>query len=220
MVTIGPLIFLGLLGVTFHIGANSVRPAATIRPISGPEHSRFESDTNTIPGMETPASGAVLRRGRTWDASEGTFQAVEPACSGPRVQRRGTWDMSGDYVTVPHSAGRTITASCSTGQDMVAGGKRESSGINNPSSNLDDATVSRQDSPMVHTIVDSVVKAEPNPSASLEPLRGSLRKSRRQSLRSVWTAGPPTTVANPQQVKLLFRCCFWVPLGSYIPSRV
>ena len=109
MVTIGPLIFLGLLGVTFHIGANSVRPAATIRPISGPEHSRFESDTNTIPGMETPASGAVLRRGRTWDASEGTFQAVEPACSGPRVQRRRTWDMSGDYVTVPHSAGRTIT---------------------------------------------------------------------------------------------------------------
>ena len=188
------------------MGVNSVRPAAPIPPISGPEHSRFKSDTNAIPAMETPTSGAVLQRRRTSDASQGMSQSVEPPFSLPRLQGRRTWGTSEDNITVSHSEGCTITASGSIGQDIVASGKRESSGINNPSSNLDVATVSLQDSPMVHTIVDGVVKPEPNPSASLEPLWGSLGKSRRQSYRSVWKTGPPTTEADPQQVKVLFMC--------------
>ena len=205
MVTFGPLIFLALLAVTFHIGANSVRPAATIEPITRPDHSRSESDTSTIPAMKTPTSGAVLPTRRTSDASEGTFQAVEPPCSGPRVQRGRSWGTSEDNIAVSHSEGPTERVSGLTGPDNAARRKRESPGTNKPSSSLNDVSVSRHDNPMVHTIKNSGVELESNPSTSGGPVEGSLRISRWQSFRSVWKAGPPKLVADPQQVKPIFR---------------
>ncbi|CAM9095530.1 unnamed protein product, partial [Laminaria digitata] len=67
MVTIGPLIFLGLLVVTFHIGARSrpVRPVATDAPISRNRRGGTQPAIGALQTTEPPTSGLALGKGRT-----------------------------------------------------------------------------------------------------------------------------------------------------------
>lgn len=208
MVTIGPLIFLGLLGVTFHIGARPMRPHAAVGPI--PRHGRgiHEPDTNITQTLETPTSGPALGRGRTWDVSEDTVQAVERLRSGTEIQGGRNLGPSEDSIALSCSEGTARRPGVPTGHDGEARGERQSS----------DAAINGQDSPMVHTCVEGVVEPITNPFASLAPVEGSRKKFR--LLRNVWQAGPDNG-AHPEHVsKVALPMSACVSLASYIPRHV
>ena len=230
MVTIGPLIVLGLLGVTFKIGARPLRPVATGVPISRQASGRSQPGRNNVQAMEPPTPGPVLPRARTSiTSSQDAFQAREPPRSGPVFRGHQTSAASDDNLTWSRSerltrragfgAGRQRTAAVNSEDSIVlsrngrsttagafadnhrpAGTMWKSSVTHRPPENSEEATVDGQNSAMVHTRGEGELEAPPDRPAGLT--EESLGKSQR-SMRNVWIAGTGNE-AHPEQVKQNF----------------
>lgn len=229
MVTIGPLIVLGLLGVTFNIGARPLRPLATDAPIRREASGGSRSGRNGLPTTEPLRSGPILRRARPSNtSSQDALEAIEPPMSGPMLRKHRTSAASNDTLALSRSersivragswSGQQRTAAVSSENPVVlsrnvrptaaglftdkhrpAGGELASSVTQSPPETSDDATVDVQNSAMVHTRGEDELEAVQDCSATPGPKERSLGKHQR-SFRNVWIAGPGND-GDPEQVK-------------------
>lgn len=103
MVTIGPLVVLGLLGVTFYIGARPMTPVATNVPIIRQAHSRSQPDLTVLETANNLRSGPGLQRAQTSDTpSEDALQTMNLSNSGAGLQRsRRSGRLDGTVVVSP-----------------------------------------------------------------------------------------------------------------------
>lgn len=104
MVTIGPVVVLGLLGVTFHIGARPVPPVATNVPIIRQLHSRSQSDLDLLEPVDHPRSESGLQTARTLNTpSEDALQSIPLSNSGAGLQRnRRSGRLDGTVAVSPN----------------------------------------------------------------------------------------------------------------------
>lgn len=144
MVTIGPLIVLGVLGVTFRIGARPVAPIETDIPTIPAARSRPQSVANVLQTDGTLVSDPALHATNTTDgfSSPDASQVLELPRFGPALQRGRISEGSGDTMTLSRSEHPTTTATSFAGQHQSTGGERES---------LDGATASINDTETEHT---------------------------------------------------------------------
>lgn len=139
MVTIGPLIVLGLLGVTFYIGARAVTPVATDLPTIPVARSRPQSATNVLQITERLGSDPVMLGENTSGSpsSPNASQVMELPRFGPVLQRGRLSGGSGDAMTLSRSEHPTTRTTNVADQHRSTGGERESS---------DGGTVNHRDS--------------------------------------------------------------------------
>lgn len=186
MVTIGPLIVLGLLGATFHIGVRKIRPVASNLPIRPQAGSRSQSDTNVLQMAERLGSDPVLHRENISDSPscQDVSHVMELPRFGPVLQRGRHSGGSGDTMTLSRSEHPTTIASYFAGQPRSADGDRES---------LGGGTANHEDSATEPT------RGLVRPSTSLVSEDISLGETQ-PSLGSVAGAGTGNQ-ANPEEVE-------------------
>lgn len=212
MVTIGPLVVLGLLGLTFHVGARPASPVATPEPMSRKDHSR-SYDTNVLQAIELSPSE---RSGRQNTSSSQTIELPPP--SRPVLTRgrpsrifNTSEDTIGLSLSEHHPVVRTQSTSrcehppsaCDLAAQPRTTGGRQSSSLSTLHANMDDASEIERDLSIMRTSSEVGGEAVSKRSSSFGSVVRSMGK-RQPSLRSVWKAGPGNK-ADPDQVK---RSCY------------
>ena len=153
VVTIGPLFVLGLLGVTFYIGARLATPVeANVLPIPQ-ARSTYPSDTSVLPTVEPLTPRPALQAVKTSGISAGdTAEEVGLSTFGPAPQSGRASGGAGDSMAVSTSSIRETRAGAFAGQQHLPAGRvEESSGTNIPPASLHDTTINRQNKAMGHT---------------------------------------------------------------------
>ena len=177
MVTIGPLVVLGVLAATFHVGARLVtsREAGVLTFPQAPTVS--QPDNNLFTTMELLTPTPALSRSRTSEISTEEFSRVTEAPRfGSNIHRDRSSGGSGDSIALPRGKIRTSRAGASVGQHRPAGREPQLSAISSPSASLKDATANSQDSAMGDTTRD-----EAGSSAPPVPERSSLGNPQRSA---------------------------------------
>lgn len=194
MVTIGPLIVLGILGVTFRIGARLV---ATLEPevLTVPQTPTIhQSDNNACAALESLTPTPVLQRARTSEMFTEDFPRVmELPRFGPALKTGRSSGGSEDSIALSRSQIPTSRAGASVRHHRPAGLEMQLSGMSSSSASLHDATVNRQNGPIGHTVQD-----EAGYSAPPTHERPSLGTPQRSPLRTFDTG--TGTEADPEQV--------------------
>lgn len=146
MVTIGPLIVLGLLGVTFYIGARLATPVKDNKLSTPQARSANQSDINVLPTLDPLTPTSVLQRESTSDISmNDNFQVVELPRFRSALQRDRTSGDSGDTIALSRNKTATTSADSYTGQPRPAGRELEPSTTTSLPTGLHDAAVDLQD---------------------------------------------------------------------------
>lgn len=203
MVTIGPLVVLALLGVTFHIGARPVRPEAINVPTTTPTYNISQSDTNLDRATDVDGTVSVLQKARTSDtSSEEASQVVVLPRFGSALQRSRHNQGSGDAIMWSRTADLASKAGAFVEQNRPARGETKSSDTNDPAASFDGTTVDHQDRTVGH------FDEAPSP-ASPVPKRRPFVKSL-HSLRSLLDTGTgheadPDKVFNKYSISM-FVC--------------
>ena len=171
MVTIGPLIVLGLLGATFNFGARQLKPVATDVPICRQAFSRYQRGMDGFQTTEPPRSGSLLRGKKTSDASEDTLALARnqrrSRAAGVSTGQNRTAAVTSELSLLSRN-GNSTTAGAIADKHRPAGGDRESPGTHRPLPNSGDATADGQTNVMAHRLVEGEVEALPDCSVSTE----------------------------------------------------
>lgn len=183
VVTIGPLIVLVLLGVTFQIGARLARPVeANVLPIPQ-ARSIDQSDISVLPTMEPLPPTPGLQRARTPDVpTEDISREMELSKFGSAIQRGKVPGGSRETIVLSRSL-ITTSAGAFAGQHRPAGRVLEASGTNSRQTNSHEPALSHQDTETEHT-----TRGETGSSATAIHGDAPLNKPRR-SLGSGLTTG-------------------------------
>ena len=203
MVTIGPLIVLGLLGATYNFGARQLKPVATDVPVCRQAFNRYQRGMDGLQTTEPPRSGSLLRGKKTFDASEDTLALARnqrpSRAAGVSTGQNRTAAVTSELSLLSRN-GHSTTAGAIADEHRPAGGDRESPGTHRSLTNSGDATVDGQTNVMAHRRDEGEVEALPDCSASTERKERSPAKYQRPA-RNVWNAGPRNDAdPDPEQV--------------------
>lgn len=171
MVTIGPLIVLGVLGVTFHIGAKPVSPVATNQATILQAQSISQPRTNVHQMSESVGTDLALQRETQSDisSSQDFGQAIEPPNVAPALQKNRSPGGSVDTSTMSRSERPSTRGVFSAGQHQPAGGERVS---------LNDTAINPQESASgpICSVAGSSASHVPDslPLGKTQPSRGNV----------------------------------------------
>lgn len=201
MVTIGPLVVLALLGVTFHIGARPAKPEAIHGPTTTQTYNKPPSDTNVDRATDAVGTVPVLRRAETSDtSSEDASRVTTLPRLGPALQRSRPNEGSGDAIMLSRTAHLATKAGAFVDQHIPARDETKSSDTNDPAASFDATTDDHQD----RTV--GLADEAPSPASPGPNERPFVKRLR--SLRSLLDTGTgheadPEKVLNKKSISML-----------------
>ena len=121
MVTIGPLVVLGILGITFHVGARPLKPAANNVPVNRSDTHIRQPATSMLQPTESSRSESGLRRVTAADTlMQDYLQAVQSPTSQPVLENSGPSGGSEDTIGLSRSQHQRPRVGASAGQHREA----------------------------------------------------------------------------------------------------
>lgn len=141
MVTIGPLIVLGLLRVTFRIGSRPLIPVVTDVPTIRHAPRRSQSYTQVLQKTEPYGSRPALQRANTTDnSSHDVPRVLELPSGGPVLQRGRRSGSSEDTIALSRSERQVLWVGASAARTRIVANTSndsfESSGIGRPATSV------------------------------------------------------------------------------------